>query len=296
MRAARFFERHPVLWLSFALLVLNAAIAWPLFHLEYLAQTGSGESLTIAYARYARDHWPDIGWCRFWYGGLPFQNAYVPGLLLASSLVSWLGRMSAALAFHKVAALLYSMGPVTLFWMARRLSRSTGWSLCAALAYSLISPSAFLVGEIHKDLGSFFGDQRLHVMYVYGDNPHVSALTLLPLAILAMDWALEKRRAVDYVAGALALAAVPLTNWPGAIALASAVAAYALTRESYRQTWPRLAGMALLAYAMAMPWMPPSTIWATQASVQGFEPANRIGWQRLGEAAYLAAGTWAVLR
>ena len=55
-------------------------IAWPLFRVAYLSQTGTGESLTIAYARYARDHWPDLAWCRFWFAGMPFQNAYVPGL------------------------------------------------------------------------------------------------------------------------------------------------------------------------------------------------------------------------
>lgn len=72
--------RHRVCWMTAVLFVLNVIIAWRLFHVEYLSQTGTGESLTIAYARYARDHWPDLSWCRFWFGGMPFQNAYVPGL------------------------------------------------------------------------------------------------------------------------------------------------------------------------------------------------------------------------
>ena len=208
--------RRPVPWLSVALFLLNAAIAWRLYHVEYLSQTGSGESLTIAYARYARDHWPDLGWCRFWFGGLPFQNAYVPGLLLTSAAVSWIAHISAALAFHHVASVLYSLGPVTVSWLGYRLTRSASWSFYAGLAYSLISPSAFLAPEIRRDLGSLFWDRRLHSMAVYGDNPHVTSLTLLPLAVLALDLALEKRRPIYYVFAASALAAVPLTNWPGA--------------------------------------------------------------------------------
>ncbi len=288
-------RRNAIFWLSVALFALNAAIAWRLFHIEYLSQTGTGESLTIAYARYARDHWPDLGWCRFWFGGMPFQNAYVPGLLLTSALVSWVAHISAGSAFHIVVAFMYCMGPVTLFWMACRLTRATSWSFYAALVYSLISPSAFLVPDIRRDLGSLFWDQRLHVMDVYGDNPHVTSLTLLPLAILALDLALERRRPLYYVLAALALAAVPLTNWPGAIALACALLAYGLTLATGARRWLRIAGMGALAYAFAIPWIPPSTILTTQAAVQGLEPANRFNPRHLVPIVVLAAATWALL-
>ena len=307
MRGLRLPWRHPLLWLSAALFILNAAVAWRLFHVEYLSQTGTGESLTIAYARYARDHWPDLVWCRFWFGGMPFQNAYVPGLLLSAAAVSWVAHLSAAAAFHHVAAFMYAMGPVTLFWMAFRLTRSASWSFCAGLLYSLVSPSAFLVPDIRRDLGSLFWDQRLHVMAAYGDNPHVASLTLLPLAILALDLALERRRPVYYVLAALALAAVPLTNWPGAIALASAVLAYGLSmpvlsrdREgavpAWLRNWLRMLGLGALAYALAIPWMLPSTILSTQAAVQGFEAADRFSPRHLLYIAILALCTWILLR
>ncbi len=333
MRGVRLPWRHPLLWLSAALFILNAAVAWRLFHVEYLSQTGTGESLTIAYTRYARDHWPDLVWCRFWFGGMPFQNAYVPGLLLSAAAVSWAAHLSAAAAFHHVAAFMYSMGPVTLFWMAFRLTRSASWSFSAGLLYSLVSPSAFLVPDIRRDLGSLFWDQRLHVMAAYGDNPHVASLTLLPLAILALDLALEKKRPVYYVLAALALAAVPLTNWPGAIALASAVLAYALSmpvmsrdadvpsrdadvpsrdrllsrdllsrdllsrdRQGAVLVWLRMLGLAALAYALAIPWMLPSTILSTQAAVQGFETADRFSPRHLLYIAILALCTWILLR
>ena len=78
----------------------------------------------------------------------------------------------------------------------------------------------------------------------------------------------------------MALAAVPLTNWPGAIALSSAVAAYALTIAAGKgrlRRWIRMLGMGALAYALAVPWMPPSTILNTQAAVQAStRPTNSI--------------------
>jgi hypothetical protein len=265
---------------------------------EYLSQTGTGESVTIAYARYARDHWPDFNWCRFWYAGLPFRNAYVPGLHLTVAAVSSLAHISAALAFHHVVAFMYCLGPVTLFWMAFRLSRSASWSFYAGLAYSLMSPSAFLVPEIRRDLGSLFWDQRLHTMAGYSDNPHVASLTLLPLAILALDVALERRKPVYFVAAALALAAVPLTNWPGAIALTFAVLAYGLSQpvvDALRR-WSLIGATGALAYALAVTWIPPSTILATQADTQGFSPVNRFTAHHLIYAAALALCTWALLR
>ena len=284
--------------LSAALFALNAAIAWPLFRVEYLSQTGTGESVTIAYARYARDHWPDFDWCRFWYAGLPFRNAYVPALHLTAAAVSWLSHLSAASAFHHVAAFLYCFGPVTLFWMAWRLSGSASGSFCAALAYSLISPSAFLATEIGRDLGSPLWDQRLHSMVVYADNPHVAALALLPLAILVLDVALEKRRPFYFVAAAVALAAVPLTNWPGAIGLAFAVLAYGLaqTGPGGVRRWLLIGAVAALAYAFAIPWIPPSTILATQRDAQAFAPVNRFAARHLIYAVALAALVWALMR
>jgi hypothetical protein len=297
MRGLRLEWRHPLLWLSAALFVLNGAVAWRLFHVEYLSQTGTGESVTIAYARYARDNWPDFDWCRFWYAGLPFRNAYVPALHLTVAAVSWFGHISAALAFHHVVALMYCLGPVTLFWMAFRLTHTASWSFYAGLAYSLVSPSAFLVPAIRQDLGSLFWDQRLHTMAFYSDNPHVTSLALIPLAILALDVALEKRRANYYVAAALALAAVPLTNWPGAIVLTFAVLAYGLAQPlaGAPRRWLRIAAIGALGYALAITWIPPSTILATQADTQGFAPVNRFTAHHLIYAAVLIAGVCALL-
>lgn len=280
------------------LFLLNGAIAWRLFRTEYHSQMWTGEGATVSYARYVRDHWPDFSWCPIWFAGLPFPNAYVPGLHLTVAGVSWLGHISAAQAFHMVVALLYSLGPVAVFWMAYRLTQTASWSFYAGLLYSLISPSAFLVSPIRKDIGGLFRDQRLHTMVGYSDNPHVSSLTLIPLAILALHVALERRKPVYHVLAALALAAVPLTNWPGAITLTFAVIAYALTmpEKNRWRRWATMAGIGALGYALAMPWMPPSTILTTQADTQQFEPANQFAGQHLVYLGILAGCTWLLLR
>ena len=290
--------RRPVLWLSAILFLLNAAIVWRLFRTEYLAQTGTVEGVFISYARYARDHWPDLGWFRFWYAGIPFQNAYPPALHLTVAAVSRFGNISAALAFHIVEALLYSLGPVTLFWMAARLTRTVSWSFYAALLYSLISLSAFLVPEIRRDLGGLFRAQRLHTPIAYGDGPLVCSLTLIPLAILALDLAVHKRRPMYYVAAALALAAVPLTNWPGAIVCAVAAMAYGLTvaEGNWHKRWAIVVTAGALGYAFSAPWIPPSAILTTIRDTEGFLPANSFGPRHLAYAAVLSICTWAFLR
>ena len=289
--------RRPLPWLSTGLLLLNAAIAAPLFRTVYHADMGSVEGVFIAYARYAREHWPDLGWCRFWFTGIPFENAYPPGLHLTVAAVSALAHISTAWAFHIVAGILYALGPVTLFWMAFRLTRELWWSFAAGLLYSLISPSAFLVPDIARDLGGLFRAQRLHTMVVYGNTPHVCSLTLVPLAILALDLALERRRPVWIVAAAVALAAVPLINWPGAVVLAFAVVAYGLTATgSAWRRWALIGGIGLLGYALALPWMPPSTVLTTIRDTEGFLPVNRFAPRHLLYAVVLAAGTWAFLR
>lgn len=97
---------------------------------------------------------------------------------------------------------------------------------------------------------------------------------------------------------ALALAAVPLTNWPGAIALTFAVLAYGLTQSGAggRRQWVAISAVGALGYALAVPWIPPSTVFTTQADAQGFLPVNRFTPHHLAYAAGLAAVTWMLLR
>jgi len=275
---------------SALLFLLNAALVWPLFQTEYLDQMKSIEGIFMALARYLRDHFSDTAWWPYWFCGMPFRNTYQPALPYTTAAVSAITGLSPARSFHIVESVLYALGPVTLYWLARRLSHSTAAGLTSALLYSLVSPSAWLVPEIRADLGGAFFAQRLHTMVVYGDGPHVTSLTYLPLALLALHEAIERGRPWRYVLAACALAAGPLTNWPGTIDLAFAVLGYLIAYRTARpQLWLlRAAGIAAFAYSIACRWMPPSMISLFVHNIEGLEPRYRFSAVHLAYALGLA--------
>jgi hypothetical protein len=90
---------------------------------------------------------------------------------------------SPALAYHFVTPILYCLGPVTMFALALRLSKSRWTAFAAGLIYSSISTSAWLVPVIARDIGSVWHARRLQALVFYGEGPHVSAMTLLALAM-----------------------------------------------------------------------------------------------------------------
>ena len=251
-------------------MAVNVFICRKLFVTEYLDQMGSIEAAYIGLSRWIMEHPRELDWFPLWYGGIPFQNAYPPLLHLTVALAAAAFQISPALAHHLVGALMYSFGPVSLYWLASTLSGRRGLSLAAALFYSLVSPSAILVPVIAHDMGAFLGPRRLQTLVQYGEGPHIMSLTLLPVALVLLHRALSDRRPVPVYLAALALAAVVLTNWLGAFALAAAVAAYLLGYLDWRRPTPAIAsgGTAILAYCLAAPWIPPSTLAAVRKNAQ----------------------------
>ncbi len=263
-------ERLKTISLAAALFLINAYVVRELFTTEYTMQMGSIEAAFISIARYVTENWRDLTWFPLWYGGIPYQNSYSPLLHLTVAATAKLSGASPALAYHAVTAAMYCLGPVTLFWLAWKLSRSRTYSFAAALLYSLFSPSALLASVIRHDLGGVFNPRRLQALIQYGEGPHTTSMTLLPVAILCLHNALEKRRPVHYLLAALSMVAVVLTNWLGGFALAAAVLAYLLARapRSNWKTWATAAGIGIYAYVIASPWIPPSTIAAVRANAQ----------------------------
>jgi len=247
------------------------------------------EGAFIGLARYIRDHFPDLTWMPLWYGGIPFPDSYPPVLHTLVAVVSGLGRIDIGLAYHAVTALLYSLGPVALYWAARRMGANRLAAFLAALGYSLLSPSIWLGPEIRHDIGGWFAPCRLDAMVRWGEGPHIASLTLLPVALGLMHTALQRRRPAWYFAAALAMASVVLSNWIGAMALALIAGAYLLAGFSaaWLPLWARMAAMAVWAYALAAPFVTPSTIATIMANapiVAGGYKANH-----LLEAAFLAS-------
>ncbi len=269
-----------------ALFALNAYITLRLFRTAYLGQMGSIEAAYIGLARYAAQHWNDMGWFPLWYGGIPYADTYPPLLHWITALFLGLTGTSPGLACHFVAAVFYCLGPVTLFWLAWRLSGNRACAFAAAVGYSLVSPTCLLVREVRDSGFGYFGPRRLETLVVYGEDPHVASLCLLALALGMLHVALQKCRPIYWIAAAMAVASVPLTNWLGGVALAMGIAAYLFAGLPGERTriapWIHVAVIGAYAYTLVAPWLSPSTIATIRANaprVAGdytFNNANRL--------------------
>src|SRR5579883_475263 len=245
--------------------LLNVYICRELLGIEYLRHMESIEGVFIALARFAMAHWKDLTWFPLWADGVPYQTAYPPLLPLLAALCGGIRGLSPAHAYHWVTAFFYCLGPVALFALAFRLSRSRWTAFAAGLIYSSLSTSAWLVPAIAQDLGSPFFARRLQALVYYGEGPHVSSITLLTAALLCLDRAMEQRRAPRVLLAALAFAATALTNWMGAFATVLIVVPYTIAHLGGREGWKwrDAAWVGLIgatAYCLAAPLMPPSTI------------------------------------
>ena len=252
------------------LFALNVCITPLLFHTAYTMQMGSIEAAFIGLARYASQHWSDMGWFPLWYGGIPYPDSYPPLLHWICGLVVTVAGVSPGLAYHFVTAMVYSLGPVTLFWMAWRLSGKRECALVAGIGYSLISPTCLLVKAARLDSDGFWGPRRLITLVVWGEGPHLTSMCLLPLAIGMLHVALEKRKPWYWVAAALSIAAVPMSNWLGGMALAICIAAYLFAglpggRKTF-PIWLCTGALGVYAYAIAVPWLSPSTFAVIRAN------------------------------
>ena len=130
-----------------------------------------------------------------------------------------------------------------------------------AVAYSLMSPSYALFPAVEKDRGIVQLPWRVQVLAKYGEGPHNTGLTLLPLALLAL-WKAGTKREYRYLfAAAVLLAAIPLANWVAAFALAISCSLLLLAAigETDFRAWRAMVA-AVLAYLLASFWLTPSFI------------------------------------
>lgn len=275
------------------LAALNAYICRDLLRTEYLHQMDSIEGSYIALSRYILAHPHDLTWFPLWYSGIPFQNTYPPLLHMLVAGTAWVFNISPALAHHIVGASFYCLGPVALMFLAYALSNDLKLSFVSALAGSLLSPTTFLMPSVRMDIGSLWHARRLQTLVHYGDGPHVSSITLMLIAVLALHLAIERGGAVRTLAAAVAVAAVVLTNWLGAFSLAIGCVCYLLARldqdSSRIRTLAYSAGIGLLAYGLAVPWIPPSTILAVQRNAQFTVGSYPMGVRQLEYAGLLLA-------
>ena len=260
-------------------------------------------------------NWGDLTWFPLWFGGMPFHNVYQPGFHLTVAGLGTLLHWTPQHAYHFVAALTYSIAPVTLFWFCWRMTGSAGYGFAAGLFYSLVSASALLSRTVWMDVGGPFHPRRFQTLVAYGEGPHILATAILPVVLLCVYRATVDRKAIYFPLASAALACLVLTNWPGTVGLALALAAFCLSEIGERRiSWARLVGISVVGYLLACRWIPPSTVLLVPRNAQqsdysyfhaihflyialaiGFVLFLHFGLRRWGASAFLRFGVYFTL-
>jgi len=263
---------------------------------EYIDQMGSVEGAFIALSRYIAGHWNNLQWLPEWFCGMPVLRVYQPGLHVTVAAIVRLFNFSPEHAYHFMSALVYSLGPVTLFWLCDRLTERRGYAFAAALVYSLFSPSVLLSTALRQDLGGWLLARRYQDMVHYGDTPHIAGLALLPLVIWSLHRAIasapsghssvpnrddvpnrdavpsrdQRERFIFIPLTAAVLGVLVVVNWTATIGLVMALVAYFVAQAGAMRLsgWITAAGIGILAYLLVCPWLPPSVILDVPANAQ----------------------------
>ncbi len=169
------------------LIFANIFLVWPLFAGEYDKNTASIGVAHILNARYLSRFW-NHGWNPFWYGGFPNHLIYpllAPISLAAVQKIFFF--LSMAQVYRIVVATAYVLMPVTLFFLVRYFTKRNLIALFASIIY-ILAPSAnyFLIPGF-RVVGEalHFAPWQLSVIVDFGEGPHMIALSLVPLAIIA---------------------------------------------------------------------------------------------------------------
>ncbi|HTS46364.1 MAG TPA: hypothetical protein VMH05_00385 [Bryobacteraceae bacterium] len=261
---------------------LNAYICENLFQAHFIDQMGSTAGPFIAISRWMMRHWHDLSWYPLWFTGMPFFRVYPPGLHVVVAAAASLFRLTPERSYFLVIALVYCLQPVTLYWLCYRASGFRSCAFAAGLAFSLISPSAFLASLVRHELGGIWFARRYHTLVYYGEAPHDAVLLLIPLAILFLHQAAVDRKRWFFPLACLVLAAVFLTNWPGSVGLMMALLAYGLSRVGADSlpVWLSLAASGAIAFAMVGRWIEPASLLPILRNAQQSDGTS-FGWIHL---------------
>ena len=118
---------------SLLLVCLVCLLIKPLFRLKYLDNWPSIESTFIAHGRMISEHLPHPGWQPLWYLGTRTDYIYPPALNYGVAMISRIGHVLPARAYHLYIALFYMLGIAAVYWMVRVGSGSRG-AACPARA------------------------------------------------------------------------------------------------------------------------------------------------------------------
>lgn len=251
---------------------VNLYLVHQLFFAEFTGHMNSLQGLWISMARLAGEHWFRPSWWPYQDGGVPFEHTYMPLVPAASALVAKLAHLSASRGFYIVMALMLCLGPLSLFLMIWRMSGAAGSAFWASLIYSLTSPARALLPEGDLNPIRYWSSLRFYGAVVWDDLPHQTAVAFLPLALLFLWRALEGRRPLHYVLAIACMALTVMASVFGATALllASVCLIVAMGPLRRRENVMLASRLALTAYLLVCPFLPPSLIFTIRSNQQQF--------------------------
>lgn len=284
-------------WLSAAgLLLLNVVIVRELFVTEYTIHMGSIEAAYISLSRYITQHWFEFSWFPLWYGGVPYQNTYPPLLHLTVAAVASLAGASPGHAYHFVTACFYCFSALAVFWLVIKLGGTLYSALGAGLAWSVLSPSSYLIPAVRHDIGGIWLPRRYQALLQYGEGPHVTSMALLPVPLIFLFLAVRTRKPLFWVLSGLSMAAVVLTNWLGGFALAAGTIVLLFAAQARAKDWLLTCAVGAWSYALASPWIPPTTLDAVRRNAQRIGGPFSVGALKLLAVMLLFVAAALVLR
>lgn len=182
---------------SAVLFSLNVYLCREVFLLDHFGQMQSIRGFWEGLARLGHLSWK-AQWWPYSYNGMPFEDAYAPGVPALIAAVSRLTGWPVGRAFGVVAGFSFCFGPVALFWMAKEVTQRRWWSFVTALAYSLLSPSQLLIPEA----GIGWRDpRRLMLVFAWDEAPHLLALAFVLISVVFVVHGLRGTRLYFWLAG-----------------------------------------------------------------------------------------------
>ena len=202
------------------IVIPNFLLVLPLFSGGYTQFLSSIDGVFIADANFIAKHWPYSSWNPLWYSGFPFDFFYTP---LLPYLLAFFHNTSSNLIlipdlYRITAGLSYVLAPLTLYFFTKQLVKRELTALASALAYSFL-PFAYLFQEVYNDALFSLSQWQLHVITRYADVPHMTSLSLIPIAALLFLKTLQAPSYWRYVLTSIFIAIIALFNWVGFFSL-----------------------------------------------------------------------------
>ncbi len=262
-------------WLDACLIfLLAAALVFPLFALKYLNQWDSIEATFIADGRMQMENWGHHLWQPLWYSGTRAGYIYPPAYRYGVAILSTIFPASPARSYHFLIGIFYAFGIAAAYLWTRTASGSRGAAWLAAVGVALLSPSFLVITEMRGDT-YFLAPMRLHVLMRYGEGPHISALSVLPIAWLAA-WRRFQGGGVRWLLLSAAASALVVTiNFYGATALAVTFPLLAWACFLPRYNWRVFRDgicIVALSYGLTAWWLTPSYLQVTGRNLRLVAP------------------------